>query len=115
MNEPENEYTSNASRVSFRNKSTGWKDYLIAIDFGNNKNYKKPHSQDDFILLFLNNICLRPSCYDCKFKDMNRPSDITLGDAWGVQNHSPEMYDDRGTSVVLLHTDKGKEFFEKKG
>ena len=61
--------------------------------------------------LFLSDICLRPSCYDCKFKDLNRPSDITLGDCWGIENYMPDMDDDKGTSVVLVHSKQGQELF----
>ena len=38
---------------------------------------------------------------------------MTLGDAWGVANFAPDMFDKRGVSVVFLHTDKGKKFFER--
>ena len=58
--------------------------------------------------MFLREICLRPSCHDCKFKALERPSDITLGDCWGVHEHMPEMDDDKGTSIILLHSEKGQ-------
>ena len=63
--------------------------------------------------MFLKNICLRPSCHDCRFKDINRNSDITIGDFWGVENVLPELDDDRGISVVLIHSDKGRELIQK--
>ena len=60
---------------------------------------------------FLNDVILRPSCYQCKFKGLNRNSDITLADFWGIQHVIPEMDDDKGTSLVILHSEKGKEIF----
>lgn len=71
------------------------------------------HGQDIFMRLFLSEICLRPSCHNCYFKSLDRPSDFTLGDSWGIENYMPEMDDDKGTSVVLLHSEKAKEIFEK--
>ena len=62
---------------------------------------------------FLKNLCLRPSCYDCAFKTKNRQADITLADFWGVQNVRPEMDDDKGTSLVILHSAKGKDVFNE--
>ena len=61
---------------------------------------------------FLQNACLRPSCHACHFKKLNRVSDITVADYWGVQNQQPDMDDDKGTSLVLLHSSKGQELLE---
>ena len=70
-------------------------------------------TNDLFMQLFLKNICLRPSCHSCQFKTLERPSDITLGDCWGIERHTPEMDDDKGVSVVLTHTEKGNALFRK--
>ena len=61
---------------------------------------------------FLKDVCLRPSCYACKFKGLNRTSDITLADFWGIQNLSPEMDDDKGTSLIFINSKLGKAKFE---
>ena len=50
--------------------------------------------------------------YACEFKGMDRPSDITIGDCWGIENVMPDMDDDKGTSVLLIHTEKGKQLLE---
>lgn len=62
---------------------------------------------------FLKNICLRPSCYACEFKGLNRHSDITLADFWGVQSVLPDMDDDKGTSLILVCSESGKKYFNK--
>ena len=33
---------------------------------------------------------LRPSCYECPFARIDRDSDITIGDFWGIENHYAE-------------------------
>ena len=63
--------------------------------------------------MFLKNICLRPSCHDCKFKAAYSQADITIGDAWGIDKYMPEMDDDKGCSLVLVHTEKGRELFDQ--
>ena len=63
--------------------------------------------------MFLGNICLRPSCHACHFKSLTRPSDITMGDCWGIENYKPELDDDMGASVVLNNTEKGLRLNEK--
>jgi coenzyme F420-reducing hydrogenase beta subunit len=57
--------------------------------------------------LFLRNIDLRPSCHNCQFKSVERVSDLTIGDAWGIEKVMPEFSDDKGTSLVLVHSQKG--------
>ena len=74
--------------------------------------YEQIFQKDLFMQMFLSNICLRLSCHDCKFKNLERPSDITIGDSWGIANYMPDMDDNKGTSVVLVHSDKGRELFE---
>ena len=55
-----------------------------------------------------NKVLIRPSCGSCQFKGIPRQSDITLGDFWGIE-HS--LDDDRGTSMVMLNSDKGERLF----
>ena len=56
---------------------------------------------------------IRPSCNNCHFKNLNRCSDLTLGDFWGIWDIKPKMDDDKGTSLVLVHSEKGKEIWDK--
>ena len=64
---------------------------------------------------FVGNLCLRPSCYDCQFKGINRVSDFTLGDYWGVWSQLPEFNDGKGTSIVLIHSKKGRSIWSEIG
>ena len=99
--------------VSFRHKKTGWKTYSIHLVFANNKEYIASTSEDYYMRGFLSNLCLRPSCYDCKFKDKIRQSDITLADFWGIQHVLPEMNDNKGTSLVIVNSKVGRELIER--
>ena len=44
---------------------------------------------------------------------MERESDITLADFWGIQNVMPEMDDDKGTSLVITQSEKGEKLFKE--
>lgn len=103
---------SKIQKVSFRNKERSWKSYQMAIDFQNGKKYRQISSGDSYLKSFVSNLCLRPSCYACAFKDKVRESDITLADFWGIQNVMPEMDDDKGTSLVLINSEKGQIVFD---
>jgi coenzyme F420-reducing hydrogenase beta subunit len=102
---------SYVTEINFRSKNHGWKGYDILIEFANGKIYECNHNKDSFMQVFLSDICLRPSCYNCRFKDLGRLSDITLGDCWGIFEKIPEMNDDKGTSLILIHTNAGYKLF----
>ena len=104
---------SNIHHVNFRNKKHGWYGYSVNFSFSKQKEYIKNFRKDPYMTAFLKDYCLRPSCYNCAFKGVNRVSDITLADFWGVQKIMPEMHDDKGTSLVLIHSDKGSTILEK--
>lgn len=108
-----NREKSEIRSINFRNKTNGWKKYMMNVDFLNNKTYCVPHNSDPFMQVFLSNVCLRPSCHDCRFKKLHRMSDITLGDAWDIGRKYPNMDDDKGTSLVIIHTENGEECINK--
>lgn len=96
--------------ICFRDKSTGWTTYSFTSIFKNGRAYTTRDSQ--YMKAFLSNLCLRPSCYECAFKTKVRQSDITLADFWGIDNIMPEMNDEKGTSLILINSPKGKELFD---
>lgn len=50
------------------------------------------------------------ACTKCKFQKQERFGDISLGDFWGIENHDKSWNDGKGTSMVQINTQKGKEF-----
>lgn len=106
-----NKYGENIKCISFRNKDSGWKAFKMKILFST-KQYSNKHSNDLFMRFFLNNTCLRSSCYNCSFKKKYRISDICLADYWGIKDIHPEMYDNKGTSLVIVNTSKGLDLFD---
>ena len=104
---------SKTRKIAFRRKDEGWKLYSLSFIFQNDKEYIQTLKKDLYMRAFLKDICLRPSCYNCQFKTLNRESDITLADFWGVQKILPEMDDDKGTSLVFVNSEKGHEMFKE--
>jgi len=100
-------------RIAFRQKNEGWKRYSVSLLFQNDTEYCQTLDKDLYMRAFLKDVCLRPSCYSCKFKTLHRESDITLADFWGIQNILPEMDDDKGTSLVFINSDNGKYMFDQ--
>ena len=111
LDDKKEQYQASINKVEFRNKDDGWKNYFINIAFSNMKRFYTHYYKDKFMRMFLDNLDLRPSCYSCVFKEIPRISDVTIGDSWGVENYMPDMDDDKGTSVILVHSSNGEKIF----
>lgn len=103
----EKRYGSKLKTINFRCKDYGW------IGFGMKENQVFiPKEKDVYMQMFLRNYCLRPSCYECVAKNV-KLSDFTVADFWGIDAVAPEMNDGKGTSLVLIRSEKGIAIFEK--
>ncbi len=99
-------------KINFRCKKYGWERFGLLGQFENEKFYFSEMSKDPYIQMFLCNLCLRPSCHDCKNKKF-RLADITIGDLWGINRFLPEFNDGKGVSAVIVRTERGQKFFEE--
>jgi len=111
LNEIRDNKQGEIKTVYFRDKKLGWKLFSLKIIFEKDT-YINDLNQDLYMKGFLQDLYLRPSCYNCKFKKINRLSDITVADFWGIDKVLPKMDDDKGTSLIIIHTDKGKQLFD---
>lgn len=103
------QYKSNIKSVSFRDKSTGWNNSSMKIDFENGSRYTDRVKRETFFIGFGKSIFNRSSCYDCKFRIDNTKADITLADFWGIDRQSDvEFTDNKGISLILTHTEAGE-------
>lgn len=107
--------TKNNKKVvsaSFRNKDKGWKNNQLNFVFDDKSEYKEESKKNSYMQLFLSDLILRPSCYSCQFKERYRNSDITLADFWGIEKVNPKMFDDKGTSLLIINSKKGKKIID---
>lgn len=103
----------NVEAVCMRNKQKGWASYQVEYRGESGKVYRKYAEDDPYMQGFIRDLYLRTSCYCCPFKGTDRKTDLTLGDYWGGGMLHPDMDDDKGLSLVLVHTEKGRELFGK--
>lgn len=101
--------------VNFRNKQKGWNVFGLSLEFEGEKGkkYYGDKYSDPYLRLFLKNVFLRPSCYNCNCKRPNIAADITIGDLWGAEKVAPSLFDDKGTSLVILNSEKGMRLFDR--
>lgn len=98
--------------VNFRCKKNGWSDYGINKKYGNSNEVYTSKNQDPYMLMFLKDYCLRPSCYECMAKKYKR-SDITIADFWGIDDVLPQMNDGKGVSLILVRSKQGKKLLSQ--
>ncbi len=96
--------------VDFRDKSKfGWKAHWESLTIGEEK-----MSSQLYRKIFSMAVATRPSCFQCVYANKNRPGDITLADFWGHEKAVPGFYDDdKGLSLVLVNTEKGKKLWDE--
>ena len=93
--------------VRLRDKRQSWKRYATNY-FVDGRELLRPVMDDPYMKGFLRDLYLRPSCTDCPAKTGGY-ADLTLGDFWGIEKVKPEMDDDKGVSLVLVQTERGRD------
>lgn len=115
------------TKFNFRGKIKGWGDFVYTYTYiYTDKNGKHcitdawgSFEESVYYKMFLASSIYRESCYHCPFTSKNRPSDITIGDCWGIDVEHPEYekaqggsFDfAQGTSCVIINTKRGQDFF----
>lgn len=94
--------------IDLRSKASGWShyQYSTAFEYGDTR-YSCVSGDSLYMKLFVGDYINRPACESCNFRGYERVGDITLGDFWGIWDIDPQMDDNKGTSVLLVQSDKG--------
>lgn len=99
----------------FRTKEYGWGLYYYYYYFRNGTKHevRGGAGDDPYYFAFSRAAIYRHVCYQCRYAKKERTGDLTLGDYWGVRKNTPEAYDSKGVSAVLVNTRKGEELLIK--
>lgn len=100
---------SKIKKAVFRNKKDfGWHSHVETLTFENGKTV----NSRIFTTLFYEHNILRPCCFECPYKSVMHPGDITIADYWGIENAAPEFDDNKGVSLVLVNNELGEKVFD---
>ena len=114
-----NEYIKELSQkkrvrnIVFKSKPYGWKKWYFRAEYEDNSFYHIRGSMNRFMASYLSYVNIRPSCYECCFKGLQRDTDFTISDCWGVGERDKEINDDQGLSALLLHGNRGEDIFNQ--
>lgn len=98
--------------VGFKEKKPwGWHAGVNAY-FEDGNHYAEPLERDKYFVAYLSSISKSTACEVCPFNKLPRQGDLTIGDFWGIAKNDPEMFDNKGTSLVLVNNPKAQKFFE---
>lgn len=113
----ENKYKQKIINFEFRNKKKmGWSCGNAIITFKNGKQKIIYNNISSFLNLFINKKIQAKRCQICQYTGLERISDITLADAWGIEQEYSELLNKKfnkniGISLILLNSEKGRLFF----
>lgn len=105
-------YHSKAQWYTFRSKKFAWWTHGIEEITFENGAQKATQAVQTYNTFFHSNVSLRPSCLNCSYRRLERSSDITIADFWGIEKITGKK-NRKGVSLVLGNTEKGIALLEK--
>lgn len=102
-------YKAKIIKHNFRDKLYGWRSHRETVVFQDSKTITIDGWRD----MYYSHNMHRESCFNCPYATPNRSSDITFADAWGIENSYPDLDDNKGWSIVITHSNKGKEILNE--
>lgn len=109
-------YQSKAKKIKAKDKTTGWHKFGMRVDFENGNSYVADRYHDPFFVGYLQTeLFTMEACFNCEFRGFPRKADITLADFWGIENVDKSMDQDLGTSLIIVNSEKGKDYYDSLG
>lgn len=99
----EKKYRGKIKSFNFRDKAIGWAPHVESFIINGKKHMKYGYTE-----LYYCKASYRESCYVCPYAEERRVGDFTLADCWGAQQKLPEMFDNRGISLLLVGSEKAQ-------
>lgn len=105
----EERYSSKLIGYKFRTKQNPDKPYTALAVFEDGKCLAGSLETAIYNRLFLRNYTLCQGCFSCRFANLDRQGDLTIGDFWGIEDVMPEFPQKKGISEILVNTKKGSQ------
>lgn len=99
--------------IRFRDKALGYQYSTMALKNRNGKTFRGGIESQPWLRMFFSGMIIRPSCTDCKFRSRYRNSDFTIWDCFNTYSLDRTFDEDRGTTRMLIHTEKAKDIFKE--
>lgn len=103
-------------KMDFREKVQKGKNVdtkCAVLHYQNGKKRVVDYNKSGFLRGFANGLFFRPSCSTCPFACTERISDLTIGDAWGIEKEKLKLNPHQGVSLILVNSEKGERWIEQ--
>ncbi len=108
------QYKTRMVDLGFRGKEVqGWLRSSIDCRFANGKVLHTRIDFDPFYGFFSSLLSVNNACFACRYASLTRVSDITVMDYWHAPQHLQKERSYLGMSLVLMHTEKGREIIHR--
>lgn len=109
-----NKYSpSNLNGIFMKDKTFGWGYQNLRLYFRNGRTEFNTVVSNLWNKIFYDHIANRPACQACRWTNLNRAGDLTIGDFWGIEKCHPDIKTEHGVSLLFLNTSKGLSSWER--
>jgi len=93
----------------FRHKVKGWNSDCLTLTLTDGTTQvRRGASQDAYQSVYHNHTMCPYHCQHCKYQQLPRFGDLTIGDFWGLSKRDSTINTSEGVSVALVNSEKGK-------
>jgi coenzyme F420-reducing hydrogenase beta subunit len=96
----------------FRSKKYGYASPTVVVNFAKNGEKDSRSLIKSFTKTYFSGLSMRPACYQCPFKTVEKRLDFMLGDCWNVASYCKDMDDNRGTTSVFVYSQKAENILQ---
>lgn len=112
----ERRYGDKIIDFNFRDKQYGWDNGILTVGYFRNIGKRIfINNENSYFYGMLNDMFIRPCCHECKSNGLQRESDFTIADFWGIGRKQKFEYENErkyGISLLALNSEKAKKLFE---
>lgn len=105
-------YKSSLTDFKFRTHGEGSSSYICSATFKNGKKYVNIPELQIYNRMFLRHYLFSNGCFQCKFANLDRKGDVTIGDFWGIEKVMPNYPYTKDVSEILVNSIKGKQLID---
>lgn len=98
--------------INFRDKEVSWHGYPTTVKFQHRNTKVYSFKTQLYMKMYFSLLIIEKKCFNCHFSNLNRVSDITLGDYWGIEKIDPTFPAQNGVSLILFNSKKGEMILE---
>lgn len=108
-----NGQSETAYGIKMRDKSPGgWHDWCHTIMYRDGV-YHSVKTQDPYYRAMKARLSARKSCWNCRYAQIPRQGDFTIGDLWGVAETALHITDEKGVSAICVNNEKASRILQE--